>query len=257
MCQTRQLFLNCAALQHWLCGQTLQHVVAGSFSGLPEIMNQVLLDLFWCAPACKAQGNVHLIVCILLRLSVCQWGNGHRKFSWPDPRSCPSDRFEPPRLFLQLFVFSSFTVWEDSFASATIMQKHSMNPFILQISPTKSPCVHLTACRAFTWSSCQQDLFCGEPVNFVHVRPVNKPTETYSLRSLCGISLAGASLMMNVCALETLFLYFVPWKGNNRRHFYQVFPSEKNHKGQCTTFVSTGKEQERVLSLCFGSLWTL
>lgn len=124
--------------------------------------------------SCEAQGNAHSIVCVLLRLSVCQWGNGHRKFSRAEPHSCLSDRFKPPSLFLWLLVFSSFTVCEDSFANAAMTQKHSMNPFILQISPTKSPCVHLTDRRALTWSSCQQDLFCGEPVNFADVRLVNK-----------------------------------------------------------------------------------
>lgn len=81
--------------------------------------------------SCEAQGNTHSRVCILLRLSVCQWGNSHRKFSRAEPHSCLGDRFRPPSLFLGLLFFSSFTVCEDSFASAAMMQKHSMNPFIL------------------------------------------------------------------------------------------------------------------------------
>lgn len=98
----------------------------------------------------------------------------------------------------------------DSFASVAMMKKHSMNPFILRISSTKSSCVRLTDRRAFTRSSCQQHLFCGEPVNFVDARLVNKrshpPKRTHSL---CGMNQAGASVVMNRWALERLLLYFL------------------------------------------------
>lgn len=54
-----------------------------------------------------------------------------------------TERFKPPSLILQLLFFFSFAafVQDNSFVSAAMMQKHSMNPFILQISPTKCVCV--------------------------------------------------------------------------------------------------------------------
>lgn len=164
--------------------------------------------------SCKAQGNAHSIVCLLLRLSVCQWGNGHRKFSWAEPHSCLSDRFKPPSLFLWLLVFSSFTVCEDIFASASMMQKHSMNPFILQISPTKSPCVHPQTAEPSHDPAVSRIYFVGEPVNFADVRLVNKRSQTCSLKTPRGMSQAGASMMTNGQALERALVFvFCTLKG--------------------------------------------
>lgn len=122
-----------------------------------------------------------------------------------------------PRLFF-------FYCLKDSFASAAMMKKHSMNPFILRICPAKSSCVRLTDRRAFTWSSCQQDLFCGEPVNFVDAKLVNNhshpPKRTHSVWHE---SSRGPSADEPVGPWETAFL---PWKGNNRGHFIMFFPEK-------------------------------
>lgn len=149
---------------------SVQHVVAGSSSSsLRELMNQVPLDFLWCA---EAEENTHAIVCRTLKLSVCQWRQWSREvqsdISFLSVGQIEASKFDSPapRLF--------FFYWLNRFCHVAMMKKHSKNPFILRISPSKSLCTHLTDRRAFTWSSCQQDLFCREPVNFVDASLVNK-----------------------------------------------------------------------------------
>lgn len=86
--------------------------------------------LLVCAGMQSKGKNAHAMVCRMLGLSVCQWGNGQGKFSRTDPLSL-SDSFKHPGLFPRRLDFSSFTVWKDRFASVAMMKKHSMNPFIL------------------------------------------------------------------------------------------------------------------------------
>lgn len=122
---------------------------------------------------CRSRGkHTHAIVCRTLKLSVSQWRQWSQEvqsdISFLSVGQIEASKFDSPapRLF--------FFYWLNSYCHVAMMKKHSMNPFILWISPNKSLCTYLTDRRAFTWSSCQQDLFCGEPVNFVDASLVNK-----------------------------------------------------------------------------------
>lgn len=109
---------------------------------LHDLVNQVPLDFFWCAEAEEKCTRDSLQNVKAVSVSVKATVTG----SSVGLSSCLSGRFV---CFSGASSFLLLTE-EDGFASAAVMKKHSKNPFILPISPTKGSCARLTDRRAFT-----------------------------------------------------------------------------------------------------------